>query len=202
MIRLTVRAASCFLFGICVSLLHAAEPITLSANEYIAPTPVSDSVIPPAAPVESSLVPLQPASVESTAAPPVLSTCCHAAEYCATGVSHCESWSHCHSGDCGEGCHRIKWCHFHTTGDLYPHYAYYPEHHGYYYFRPYNYTTLLQQQQQAVQLGASPINPYSVSMLDPLMAEFARRYPVEQESYELVRPQRQALPNLESILNK
>lgn len=210
MIRLTVRAAGCFLFGLCMTMAHAAEPLTLSANEFIAPAPVADSVIPPAAaPVETSPVPspsVHSAPVEVpgewTVEPQILSTCNHAAEYCATGTSHCESWNHCHSGACGHGCKHMKWCHFHTTGDMYPHYAYYPEHHGYYYFRPYNYTTLLEQQHKAVQLGASPINPYSVTMLDPLMAEFARRYPVKEDSYEQVLPQRESLPTLESLLNK
>jgi hypothetical protein len=53
----------------------------------------------------------------------------------------------------------------HSTCDLYPHYAYYPMHHGYYYFRPYNYTTVLLQQGQIVKMGGDPRNPYSAQLI-------------------------------------
>lgn len=76
----------------------------------------------------------------------------------------------CNCKKCRKGKHGGKsklcgGCGIHSTCDMYPHYAYYPKHHGYYYFRPYNYTNVLAQQQIAVRLGGDARYPYSAQLL-------------------------------------
>lgn len=73
---------------------------------------------------------------------------------------------------------KIKWCRYWTTGDMYPHYAYYPKHHGYYYFRPYNYTNVLEHKAQVVGLGGSHYHPYSVAMFDGIYSDYYKDHPV------------------------
>lgn len=82
----------------------------------------------------------------------------------------------CYSGD-GSGCSQCdckgpsKWklCK-HTLHhafkcrcdcDLIPHYAYYPEYHGYYYFLPYNHMHLAQHIGYAMSWGGSATSPYA-----------------------------------------
>lgn len=51
-----------------------------------------------------------------------------------------------------------------TTGDLYPHYPYFPEQHGYYDFAPYNASYMLIQRRIAAQMGETLDNPYARAM--------------------------------------
>ena len=48
-----------------------------------------------------------------------------------------------------------------STCNLRQHVEYFPYAHGNYYFRPYTFTRLLQQQEQAARMGIDPRNPYS-----------------------------------------
>jgi len=50
--------------------------------------------------------------------------------------------------------------HHHTTGDLYHESPYFPVNHGNYYFRPYHWAHVAQQQQIAATWGADPRAPY------------------------------------------
>jgi hypothetical protein len=61
---------------------------------------------------------------------------------------------------CGSGCggHPLS-CR--STCDMPPHTPYLPELHGYYYFRPYNYTHVAEHQAFVKGFGADPRNPYS-----------------------------------------
>jgi len=109
------------------------------------------------------------------------------------------------SGHQGNHCgkmHKKHWCCIHSTGDMYPHFPYYPEHHGYYYFRPYNYTNVLLHQSQGLQLGVNPGNPYSVSMLNPLFEQFALTNISRDDDYDRLPPQRDSLPKLEDLLER
>jgi hypothetical protein len=86
--------------------------------------------------------------------------------------------------------------------DLYPHYAYYPKYHGHYYFRPYNYTTVFQQQQWAAAAGLDPRNPYSNKVFDCVFAGYEQRFRIETAPVGSALPVGNNLPQLEDLLNK
>ena len=52
-----------------------------------------------------------------------------------------------------------------------PHYMYFPQNHGNYYFRPYNYHTILHQQQSVGRYGGDRRNPYDNSLFEQLYEE-------------------------------
>ena len=94
------------------------------------------------------------------------------------------------------------WKKAHTTGDMYPHYAYFPQDHGTYYFRPYNYTNVLEQQAQIMSMGGDPLNPYSVSMFDDIYEQYYAQFPPESDPPAgTVEPFGSSLPNLEDLLS-
>lgn len=65
--------------------------------------------------------------------------------------------------------------HCRSTCNLLGHIEYFPEAHGNYYFRPYTFTRLLQQQDQAARMGINPALPYSNELYDKIYAEFDAR---------------------------
>lgn len=84
---------------------------------------------------------------------------------------------------------------------MYPHYAYYPEHHGYYYFRPYNYMNVFDHIEKSMQMGGSPWHPYSVSMFADIPHPAVPLDPTALGSEEpAVNPTRVRLPILEDLL--
>ncbi|MBX3412832.1 MAG: hypothetical protein KF708_09105 [Pirellulales bacterium] len=66
-----------------------------------------------------------------------------------------------------------------STCNLLPHVEYFPEAHANYYFRPYTFTRLLQQQDQAARMGINPALPYSNDLYEKVYAEFDARKRVE-----------------------
>jgi hypothetical protein len=64
---------------------------------------------------------------------------------------------------------------------MYPRTTYYPEAHGYYYFRPYNYVHVAQQQAIAVGWGADPRNPYSNEMFQGIYRQLEVPYYLPEE---------------------
>jgi hypothetical protein len=54
---------------------------------------------------------------------------------------------------------------------MFPHYPYYPANHGYYYFRPYNFTHVPAQKEIALILGEDPAAPYGTTAFDRLYAD-------------------------------
>jgi hypothetical protein len=132
---------------------------------------------------------------------PMVSGCCH-------GNGQCQ----CGRDDCPCGCdpslrdycrNKRKWCKAHTTGDMYPHYAYFPQHHGMYYFRPYNYTTVYEQQAQVMSMGGNPQNPYSVAMFDAIYEQYHEQFPEEFDPPAgSIMPFGSDLPNLEDLLGE
>lgn len=62
-----------------------------------------------------------------------------------------------------------------STCNLLPHIEYFPEAHANFYFRPYTFTRLLQQQDQAARMGINPALPYSNEIYDKVYAEFEAR---------------------------
>ncbi len=85
---------------------------------------------------------------------------------CACVESHCGCDDQCHSGcpgGAGGGC--LGAC------SMPPHYMYFPQSHGNYYFRPYNYHTILRQQQSVGRYGGDRRNPYDNSLFEQLYQE-------------------------------
>jgi hypothetical protein len=72
--------------------------------------------------------------------------------------------------DCRNG--RCRSCCKDSTCNMYQHFPYQPDNHGYYYFRPYNYTMVWKHQQWIANLGADPRNPYTRAMFVPVYEQF------------------------------
>lgn len=112
----------------------------------------------------------------------------------------------CGSSYC-DGCCQLKkrpWLDWRTTGDMYPHYAYTPVYHGYYYFRPYNYTNILRQKGEVVALGGDPKAPYSHKMFLRIYEQIDltayEESPANGENLPVLEPIHTPLPSLEDIL--
>ena len=138
---------------------------------------------------------------------------CAAAVSCG-GYGTCGGMAPCGCGcgygqpcQCGEddGCcrrclNRCRWSRAHTTGDMYPHFAYYPQDHGYYYFRPYNYIHVFEHRARVMSWGGDPRNPYSLALFDPVYEEFRQNVPALAPLPGSVQPLGSHLPNLEDLL--
>jgi hypothetical protein len=74
---------------------------------------------------------------------------------------------------------------------MYPHYAYYPENHGHYYFQPYNWEHY--SRDMAFLLGVGHVAPYSEEGLHELK-------PTTVPEQPLIHVRREKLPNLEDLL--
>lgn len=148
-------------------------------------------------------------------AEPVISGCDQPMPGCATpvdygcaqpmysGCGQCCQNNCCQQSCCDRCCNKLQWERTHTTGDMYPHYPYYPQDHGYYYFRPYNYMNVYNHMGQVTALGGDPRNPYSVAMFDPIYEDFYQQYPrVIEPPAGSVRPLGSNLPNLEDLLKQ
>ncbi len=112
----------------------------------------------------------------------------------------------CGSSFC-DGCCQLKkrsWLDCVTTGDMYPHYPYTPVYHGYYYFRPYNYTNILRQKAEVIALGGDPKAPYShkmfIQIYDHIDLTSYEEYPSNGDNLPTLEPIHQPLPSLEDIL--
>lgn len=88
-------------------------------------------------------------------------------------------WGYCslfggwHLCNCCDPCTRkrlqAKYCG--TPGDMYPETPYFPVNHGSYYFRPYTYSHIAQQQAVATRWGADPRAPYQSILFSQLYQE-------------------------------
>jgi hypothetical protein len=91
-------------------------------------------------------------------------------------------------------------CTLGSTCDMPPHYPYQPAYHGYYYFRPYNYTAVAAHQEAAVQMGLDPRMPYSVANFQRIYAKCPMQFSPTQAPIGTALPQGNGLPELESLL--
>ncbi|MFN0197554.1 MAG: hypothetical protein ACKVT0_12490 [Planctomycetaceae bacterium] len=102
---------------------------------------------------------------------------------------------------CKDGCGRICWS---TTGDMHPHYPYFPRHHGYFYYRPYNYIHVLEHQYQALSLGGDPRAPYHNRQFERVYERHAAARYEEQSASTIFVPTlnrtSRPLPNIQDIL--
>ncbi len=68
---------------------------------------------------------------------------------------------------CGSGCRgKCAMCR------MFPHYAYYPAMHGYYYFRPYHHSHLATQQAFVMRFGGDPRHPYANEVFGQVYAAY------------------------------
>lgn len=109
------------------------------------------------------------------------------------------------SDDCDNGCCWLDECwndHLMRNcvgpGDLYPHYAYYPKFHGYYYFRPYNYIHVERDAAIAASMGGDVRAPYSTEFLKPLFESYAATAPIPEQPEK--RPFEAKVPDLEDLV--
>ncbi len=104
----------------------------------------------------------------------------------------CESCPQYPSVSHSVGCHvSLSVACLDSTCDMYQHYAYYPECHGSYYFRPYNWEHYYQDMSEM--LGVGHMAPYSVDG----MAELK---PVSIPEQPVIKVRHQKLPNIEDLL--
>lgn len=98
---------------------------------------------------------------------------------------------------------KLKWCRVWSTGDMYPHFAYYPAHHGTYYFRPYNYTNVLQHKAESLRMYGDYNSPYSNKIFDSIYDNYYAVNPqiVEPSPFELGIEGIETLPAIESFLD-
>jgi hypothetical protein len=161
------------------------------AQELSGPAPVLSEPqqlnAPDAAPIGSGsiqgrVVSTQSIVVQPEAVQPVAHSdgcaCGHTSSCCET---QCCKTKKCKSKKCknkgckggkgckGERCSASPLCPF---GDLYPHFPYEAMPRTYYYFRPYNYTHVRQQQADAMQWGASPGQPYANQAFENVYRNF------------------------------
>lgn len=112
----------------------------------------------------------------------------------------------CGSSYCNGFCKLKKrpWWNWGTTGDMYPHYPYTPAYHGYYYFRPYNYTNVLKQKGEVVAIGGDPKAPYSHKMFIRIYEQIDltsyEESPTNGTNLPVLGPVHTPLPSLEDIL--
>ena len=100
---------------------------------------------------------------------------------------------HRYGWECRGNCEiRIPIC-IDSTCDMYQHHAYYPECHGHYYFRPYNWEHY--SRDMAFLLGVGQVAPYS----EDGQAELK---PTTVPEQPLIQTRRVKLPNLEELMKK
>jgi len=88
--------------------------------------------------------------------------------------SPCGDYSGCPGGGLGR-CNsrgKCKSCCKDSTCNMYQHYPYEPDNHGYYYFAPYNYSMIWRHQQWVTTIGGDPRNPYTRAMFIPVYEQF------------------------------
>ena len=107
----------------------------------------------------------------------------------------------CQSGGC-DSCEVEKYHCWDSTYDMPQHYPYPPAYHGYYYYRPYNYGSVLNHRDNL--LGDTRIAPYFSTVFEHLYAEFPKEpynpSPAEIRSDRLIPPAAAKLPNLQDLL--
>lgn len=72
---------------------------------------------------------------------------------------------------CDDECDDHHRCCCRSTCDMIPHLPYYPERHGYYYFRPYHYMHICKHQDLVRQWGGDPRNPYANGIFESIYQE-------------------------------
>lgn len=116
--------------------------------------------------------PAPPADLPGAAAPVAATPACSSTGDYGFSDTACDlsCFNSCDDAWCGAGCcdgsicgRHCCCCRLDSTGDMYPHYPYQPMYHGYYYFRPYNWSMVERQRSQAVAMGFDIRAPYATT---------------------------------------
>jgi len=99
--------------------------------------------------------------------------------------------------ECSLCCRKSHW---ESTCDMPPHYPYAPVYHGYWAFKPYNYTSILRQQHTGASWGLLPFAPYAPGALEKLYAD--RGADLVKPAPSPVPPRGEQLPRLIDLLQK
>ncbi|MDB5386773.1 MAG: hypothetical protein JWM11_2419 [Planctomycetaceae bacterium] len=101
---------------------------------------------------------------------------------------------------------RCRACCKDSTCNMFQHYPYIPDNHGYYNFAPYNYTMVWRHQQWITTIGGDPRNPYTRAMFIPVYEQFENTVyePDHKPSQTLntLPSTSKKLPDLEELLKK
>lgn len=131
----------------------------------------------------------------------LLGACCGCCGGC---CSHdCWWWllgGHPEKGCCGmSGIFGVGPCA--STCNMIYHLTYFPENHGYYYFRPYTWTHIAEHQALITSWGGDPRNPYSHELFDRMYASGGIAPPTVIDRENRL-PSRRALPSLEQMIRR
>lgn len=175
----------------------SADPVDLSADS-------------------GNVVSIQQVSAECgstvTCAAPTDAVCC-VSNGCTSDAGCCNSegccgseFDCCDGNCCGVFCNKCCGCGCwsdvfkYSTCNLYPHYAYYPECHGRYYFRPYTWVHIAQD--RIAFPGIDQAMPYSNAIFDDIEKAAAEKYgPSPEANSDQTTSVVDNLPTLESLLN-
>lgn len=172
--------------------------VCLGASIYALSAAAADQLVTPPAP-EAGHAPQVAAPATESSCGPICSQKC-VTQGCAS-LGLCDPCAHHGFGICHHSCFSCL-RKLHSTCDMYPHYPYFPEHHGYYYFRPYNFAHIFQHTEEAVMILGTPWHPYSVSIFDTIPIPVGPEMPGTEPSEEFqLQPIHRDLPKLEDLLN-
>jgi hypothetical protein len=88
----------------------------------------------------------------------------------------CGGLAGCRMGCCGPCCSPLAiWAQ--SACSMFPHYPYFPSMHGYYYFRPYHHSHIVQQQQTVAGWGGDSRNPYANEIFQTVYAQYMAEQP-------------------------
>ena len=128
----------------------------------------------------------------------------HISHLCCVNQTICDQTCFACEPSCEHFCNQrrrccvSRWCQLHcldSTCDMHPHYAYDPENHGYYYFRPYNWQHYAEDTSRMLGMGYAA--PYSENGFRELKPATLVQQPV------LIPPRsKKSLPDLEDLLRK
>jgi hypothetical protein len=143
-----------------MSVFLACATTAAIASEPNASVVVSDLPAPemPGVTVQGDI---QPSDVMKPEAVGVYTEDCVGCDACSCG--HCGGYGTFCGRLFGYGCE--DGCCLNTC-NMAQHYMYYPTEHGYYYFIPYNYTTIRRHQQAVMRWGGDPRNPYDNTIFE------------------------------------
>lgn len=178
----------------------------------VAPPPAPPVDYPAVGPPPGPLSPgqLPPAAGHVEPAPVFADDCEAMPGWQGNGAVHGDGYWY---GDCGPCNNRTckeemkyYWSKFHgpcrSTCDMPPHFPYYPQYHGYYYFRPYNWEHVWMHQALAPMLGESPYTPYATTAFQPIYAELPPEELPDRQTLPLTPGLERGLPSLEYLLRE
>ncbi|MEX0704137.1 MAG: hypothetical protein WD069_18705 [Planctomycetales bacterium] len=161
----------------------------------------------PAAPVHADYA-VAGDGCQTGAAYPYAADCQYSNGYVSGDGGWCNACGACNDRTCREELHYYfsKGCRCRSTCDMPPHFPYFPEYHGYYYFRPYNWQHVWMHQALAPMLGEAPHTPYATTAFDAIYEQVLPAGHEEEDTARQTLPfspgLERGLPDLEELLKE